>query len=231
MNSLDVKTFEKEISFAPYHEDVYRDLITDNKSNMFARYFAKRYIDKHSTVIELGCWNGRDSIEFLNNWVKRIIAIDKSKFALLHFSKKLRELNDELVTILDGDFREMLEHVSNFDWINTVYSHSSLHYYSDDEFIKIVTLVYKLLCSSNWYFWLAIKAPWSDLDWNWTRVECETNAWLNSDGYIRYFRNAETLKEIFKNIGFKICSFRTDRYDNYTSKRKTSYFYYIVLQA
>ena len=73
----------------------YWDLFYNNNNNklllpsQFATFIANEYLDIKSTVIDIGCGNGRDSLFFMNLGFK-VIGIDASKKAIESIQSKLR---------------------------------------------------------------------------------------------------------------------------------------------
>jgi 2-polyprenyl-3-methyl-5-hydroxy-6-metoxy-1,4-benzoquinol methylase len=71
----------------------YWDLFYNNNKpllpSQFATFIANEYLGIKSTVIDVGCGNGRDSLFFMNLGFK-VIGIDASKKAIESIQSKLR---------------------------------------------------------------------------------------------------------------------------------------------
>ena len=96
-----------------------------------------------STLLDLGCGNGRDSIFFSRNGLK-VTAIDFSSVAI----NKLKMDNPAIHWIL-GDIRNTEFKEKSFD---VVFSHLSLQYFDDPTTNQILDNVYKILANNGLLF-------------------------------------------------------------------------------
>ena len=96
-----------------------------------------------STLLDLGCGDGRDAIYFSRKGLK-VTAIDFSSIAM----KRLRIQNPNLQCILGG-IRNMEFKENGFD---VVYSHLSLQYFDDETTSHILDNIYKILVNNGLLF-------------------------------------------------------------------------------
>ena len=97
----------------------------------------------YSTLLDLGCGDGRDSIFFSSKGLK-VTAIDFSPIAI----NRLRIQNPDIHFILE-DIRNMVFKEKSFD---IVYSHLSLQYFDHETTDEIIRNIYKILTKNGLLF-------------------------------------------------------------------------------
>ncbi len=174
-------------------------------------------------ILTFGPGSGRDEAAFVRAKANRVSMVEKSPIML----SKLRSTRDNLSWrvkkpfVLPENTSDILtalrKMVRNGEQVDTIYSHSTLHYFDDKTFKKIVSLVKKCL-KPNGHFAFAIKAPNNTIfDGQGIPISIEDqelvdekrsnessvfriykHAWLNADGQIRYFRDARKIIQTVK---------------------------------
>ena len=79
---------KKKILTNSYWNKFYKDFKLNKPSN-FAK-FVKKKIKKNSSILDVGCGNGRDTFFFLKDFSK-VVGIDKSETAIKNNAKKFKD--------------------------------------------------------------------------------------------------------------------------------------------
>ncbi len=173
-------------------------------------------------VLSLGPGSGRDEKLFLGAEAKKTQMVDKSG----HMLKKLKATKEGLKSELQDRFEvperteDMLEVLSrmeqNGETVDIIYSHSTLHYFDDDQLQEIFRLC-KACLNPGGHLAFAIKGPKATFDGQGIRLTCQESqfvdvhgtdataehrtmksAWLNPDGQIRFFRDSSRIRHMVR---------------------------------
>jgi len=105
-----------------------------NKPSSFAIEIVK-FLDKNSSLLELGCGNGRDSFFFAKHDIN-VIALDLSKKAI----ENNNTLNDnENLNFLIRDFTNL--EPNEFDKLGNIYSRFTLHSIDKPDYLRTIDWV------------------------------------------------------------------------------------------
>lgn len=120
-----------------YWDEFYaKNNIPDNPSS-FAKMIIN-HIDKKTTLLELGCGNGRDSFYFAKNNIKTI-ALDLSQKAI----KNNSSFKHDNVEFKVADFTNLND--NEFENLGTIYSRFTLHSVSREAYLRTIDWCYRNL--------------------------------------------------------------------------------------
>lgn len=216
-------------------------------------------IIKGKNVLVLGSGAGEDDLKFIDEKANRVIAVDSSSLALKKLRKKAKrriegpklrerlqipEAPQNMVSVLEG-----ME--DRGDTVDTVYSHSSLHYFDNTRFVELMALIRNCL-NVGGHLAFAIKLPGSTFDGDGIKLVEDVSdlssspdaratqriyqrTWLNKDGQIRHFRDMEELmrlielsnKELPETTKLRFVSSTMHKVDGFDTEGKQEFGYFI----
>ena len=161
-----------------------------NKPSKFA-IFCLRYLKPKTSIIDLGCGNGRDSIFFSKKGFT-VVGVDKSNI--------IKNIPiDVSLNFIQGDFTKLNN--SSFD---NVYSRFSLHSISKKEELRVLKWVY---CNiKKGVFCIEVRSINDSLYGKGHKVEKDAFIYTH---YRRFIRKNE-LERRLKRIGFEIIYSKED---------------------
>ena len=158
-----VKIIENSKTRAEYWEAYYGEKLAPTLPSQFAVFFANE-ITTDSTVIELGCGNGRDAM-FLRSYCNKVIAIDGSIAGIDNCIDRANQMGlgniNFLQSLIDDPALAMKlkANISNLNPANSVhiYSRFFLHSINDDDEDCLVSLVDQLLDNRSGSFFVEFR--------------------------------------------------------------------------
>jgi tellurite methyltransferase len=159
------------------------------KPSSFAKFCLKNFL-KNSTLVDIGCGNGRDSFFFANNEFN-VICIDNCKTAI-NLIASANHPNINPICSKVGDL--------NFINIDIAYSRFALHAMTEKEEDKMLEWIKKAI-NSGGYFCIETRSDKEDMP----------NYHFGADHYRRP-TNFKKIKQKIKNLGFTIL-FETEQRD------------------
>ncbi len=177
-----------------YWKNYYSSKKAPEQPSLFARFVLKNYLKEDSTLVELGCGNGRDSLFFARHNIK-VLAIDQCKEEIT----KLRKNNNlSNLSFRCTDFTKLRE---TRHWDN-VYSRFTLHSISDKQETNVIKWSYASLKKDGKIF-IEVRGKKNELYKLGKAVKGEADAYIYNEHY-RRFTGIEDLCLKLKKNGFNI---------------------------
>lgn len=174
-----------------YWNEVYKNKKILDSPSRFAEEVAKS-MKQGSTVVDLGCGSGRDSV-FFSEQNYNVVAIDLSPEAIRMVKKKAPEIE-----AIEGDFVEFLANYSDeFDYL---YSRFSLHAISETQERQFIRNAYSALKGGGKFF-IEARSIEDERFGKGEKVEKNT---FRYEGHVRRFINIKELEERLRSEGFVI---------------------------
>ena len=170
-------------------EEIFKEAI-HLKTSEFAKECIK-YFPKEAKILDLGCGLGRDSIFFAQKEHK-VIGIDFSKEAIKRARENAKSSKIKNITFLNQDISKKLKfRDASF---GVVYSHLSIHYFTDRVTEKILKEIKRVLKPKG-IFCACCKSIKDPLYGKGKRIEKDMYI---LEGHIRHFFSEEYFKEKLK---------------------------------
>lgn len=182
---------KKDTSPGNHWDKYYQDNIYSPPS-LFAKYCLDK-IDPCSTIIDMGCGNGRDSVFFADHHHK-VYACDQS-----HNGLRLIQHIDNITT-LECSFADINDSIN--ESLDVAYSRFSLHAVDKKTASKAISWVSQKLRYSGKFF-IEVRTIYDELYNSGTKVESDA---FVTDHYRRFIRPEDLKAELTLN-GFKIHEF------------------------
>jgi tellurite methyltransferase len=176
-----------------YWETYYAMQNRELKPSLFAKFVIEKIISKHSSLIDLGCGNGRDSIYFANNGLN-VLGVDQCNEEI-QFLNQLHAHVENLNFLL-SDFCE-LDNNKQFD---IIYSRFTLHSITKKQEKKVLLWAYQNL-NNYGKLCIEVRGQKNEIYGKGEPVEDEKDAFILNDHY-RRFINFENFCKQLKEIGF-----------------------------
>ena len=176
-----------------YWEQYYTKHRTPGKPSPFAEEVIK-YLKPNTSLLELGCGNGRDTVYFSNNNINAI-GIDQAVDQIDHLNENFA--NENLKFICD-DFTKITKLNYFFD---SIYSRFTFHAISENQEDEVLNWIKKHL-NQNGLFLLEVRSINDELFSEGVDVENEKNAKITS--HYRRFSDFNIIKQKLLNLGFSI---------------------------
>ncbi len=178
-----------------YWESYYRDQKLIQKPTLFAQYIYENKIRNHTSLIELGCGNGRDAVYFANKGLE-VLAIDQCENEIKFLNNKFFHLSN--CSFRTGDFTDF--HVDRkFD---IVYSRFTLHSVSMEEEKKVCCWAYGIL-NNNGIFCIEVRGQKNEIYGKGEAVGSENDAFIY-DRHYRRFLNFNDFCKRLQGFGFNL---------------------------
>lgn len=208
MNDENSSITENELKKLGYWNNLYSKDDYFGTGQTILADFAKIIIEENniSTLLELGCGQGRDSL-FFTNFVSNVTSVDISENAI-NFVKKIK--NERNLTNLDlfvHDIKEPLDFLDkSFDM---VYSNLALQFFDINQLNEIFSNISKIM-SNDSFFMFSTKKP-GDKYFNFGEKISE-NSFEYKDITRHFFEKSEITHLLEQN--FQIISFEEDEHQN-----------------
>lgn len=179
-----------------YWENYYRSGAAPELPSMFAKYVMDNFAEEGSSLIELGCGNGRDARFFASSGVG-VVAVDQCASEIDDLVKTNgRHPNLHFVT---GDFTELPEPEQSYD---IIYSRFTLHSVSAEGQSKTLQWCHRNL-SDGGKLCIETRGQKNELYGKGESVPGEQDAFIFNDHY-RRFVEFEAFKDEIEGTGFTI---------------------------
>ena len=166
------------------------------KPSSFAKFVYKKFLSKNSSILEVGCGNGRDTFYFYKK-TRSILAIDQSKNVIkknIELSKKL----NKKIKFVNCDFEDLKK--INKKKINFVYARFFLHTINLRQENKLIKLIGSIKEISKVKIFLEFRTTKDQLKNKGKKLNKNIGF---TDHYRRFIHVNNFLKKI-KKIGYKI---------------------------
>lgn len=177
-----------------YWENYYKSQDAILKPSLFAQFVLKNYLKSQSSLIELGCGNGRDAVFFTLNNIN-VLAIDQCEKEISLLSKKNNYTNLKFIC---DDFT-CLGDIGFFD---NIYSRFTLHSIKEREEDRVIEWAYNHL-NLEGKILIEARGQKNELFEMGEQVPGESNAYIYEDHYRRFINIDEICKKLEMN-NFKI---------------------------
>lgn len=170
---------------------------TKHRSPGYPSPFAEdiiKYLSPKTTLLELGCGNGRDSVFFSNNDIQ-ITGIDQAVDEIDFLNKEYA--NENLRFVCD-DFTKIIKLNGQFD---SIYSRFTFHAISEKQEDNVLQWIKKNLKSGGLFF-LEVRSVKDGLFNEGVSVANEPNAKITS--HYRRFSDFKIIKQKIVDLGFTI---------------------------
>lgn len=137
-----------------FWENYYSNHQVPADESLFAR-FVIPFLQPKTSVYELGCGNGRDSVFFASNDIN-ITSFDQCSKEISFLKNKYISLTN--LAFQQGDFTALGER----DSVNNIYSRFSLHSVNKAKEIQTLNWAYKTL-NSNGLFFIEVRSVFDEL--------------------------------------------------------------------
>ncbi len=180
---------------------------------------------KEKRILTVGHGYGSDELKLAELEAERVIPIDDSPVAREMFQKRIaalprnRRRDHALRAIrfprkLDGIFSTLEDMRACGETVDTIYAHSSLHYYDDNDFQALLSLIFSVLATEEEgrglsHLCFAVKLPGAPLDREGVhlfektslekteeggeKITTSKSIRENTDGQMRVFRDQATI--------------------------------------
>lgn len=176
-----------------YWEDYYSKHTTPFAPSPFSE-FALEWIEKDSTLLELGCGNARDSLFFSKNGII-VTAVDQAENEIAHLQKTYAI---ERISFVNDDFTAIKKVTNSFDYIYSRFTIHSINYKQEQRTLNWINSH----LNDNGLFLLEVRSIKDELFQAGTTVEDENNAKI-TDHYRRFIK-FDRLKQDITNLGLDI---------------------------
>ncbi len=179
-----------------YWKNYYSKHREEKQPSLFAKHIIENYLsDEKSTLIELGCGNGRDSIYFSEKGLN-VAAIDQVEEEITFLQNRFSEVKN--VEFISGDFSK-LGHDRIYD---IVYSRFTLHSINSIQQDRVLNWAYKQL-NENGLVCIEVRGKKNELYKKGEKVAEEEDAFIYENHYRRFLDFDDLCNEL-KEIGFTI---------------------------
>ena len=208
MNDENSSIIEKELKKLGYWNNLYSKDDYFGTGQTILADFAKTIIEENniSTLLELGCGQGRDSL-FFANFVSNVTSVDISENAINFVKKTKNERNLTNLDLFVHDIKKPLNFLDkSFDM---VYSNLALQFFDINQLKEIFSNISEIM-SNDSFFIFSTKKP-GDKYFNFGKKISE-NSFQYKD-ITRYFFEKSQIKYLLEQ-NFKIISFEEDEHQN-----------------
>jgi tellurite methyltransferase len=177
-----------------YWEEYYKSRGAIEEPSLFAQYIHENYLKEGSSLIELGCGNGRDSIFFAHNGVNTL-AVDQCENDAVSLEEKSAGLPMKFIA---GDFTNL----GTEDTFDAVYSRFTLHSISEEEEDRVIAWAHNNLNEAGHLF-IEARGHKNELFEVGEKVSDQNHAYIHNDHY-RRFIHVDTLVAKLDSLGFTV---------------------------
>lgn len=210
---------------------------------------SKENLLENKNILTLGPGRGRDEAFMLQSGAANVYMIEGSEYML----GRLKKIKDELPRKLQKRFHvpekteNMLEDLKTLPEkmkFDTIYSHSSIHYFDDETLQQLLGDIQSCL-KPNGHFVFAVKAPGAVLDGNGILMTEEKSTltsslgeshdeerlhsrmWMNYDGQLRVFRDKGSWMKLLQQYFAvpRVTEHSVERYETESQRAQTFYYF------
>jgi len=183
-----------------YWNAFYKDSHPPSNPTSFAEYCLP-FIKYKSTLLELGCGNGRDSIYFAKNNIS-VYASDISSYAINNIKNYVNINNINNMTFINEDFTNFNtnQYTENFQ---AIYSRFTIHTILQDKISKVFKWSYNAL-SDGGLIMIETRSTKDPLFASGKGKLIEHNTILYEEGHIRHFVERDELVNSLLSEGFDL---------------------------
>ena len=178
-----------------YWSNYYLEHRLERQPTLFAQYVMENYIGNRSTLIEVGCGNGRDSIYFSEQKLN-VTAIDQVEEEIIFLQNRFKEVKN--LNFISGDYSQL----GNDKSYDTVYSRFSLHSISSIEQERVLNWAYNQL-NDDGLFCIEVRGKKNEIYKMGEQVPGEEDAYIYNDHY-RRFLDFDEFRDSLGGLGFSI---------------------------
>jgi len=177
-----------------YWKNYYEKQNAPLKASLFAEFVIENYLKENSSLLELGCGNGRDSVFFAHHGIN-VVAVDQcdNEIKVLTEKNGLQNLKFEA-----DDFTKL----GKRDLVDYVYSRFTLHSIKDEEETDVVKWSYEHI-KNNGKLLIEARGKKNELYKLGEQVDGEPDAYIYESHY-RRFIDIDILCKKLEDVGFKI---------------------------
>lgn len=183
-----------------YWDNYYKNNSTPIEPSSFAKYCLP-LIKKNSTLIELGCGNGRDSIFFARNNIF-VHASDISKTAIDNLKNNIPFRLKKNLKFINEDFTNF-EFEKSPNLYDTIYSRFTLHAVLNDKIENVLQWSFKSL-HQNGLILIETRSTKDPLFSSMKGKLIDKNTFLYEKGHLRHFIERKEIVKKIKKTGFTI---------------------------
>lgn len=177
-----------------YWEDYYKRHYDVVEPSLFAKFVLEKHIKKGSSLIELGCGNGRDALYFANNNIN-VLAVDQCEEEIAYLIKNYK--NDTL-DFLAADFT----HLGEIGMFDSIYSRFTLHSVVREDEDRTLKWAYNHLNCQGKLF-IEVRGRGNELYKLGIAVANESDAFIYDKHYRRFLDFSELCIKL-EQLGFKL---------------------------
>lgn len=177
-----------------YWENYYKDSGNTRKPSPFAEWVFEYHLKKDSSLIELGCGNGRDSIFFAQQGIN-VLAVDQ---CVEEINALASQVNHPNIKFLAGDFTN-LKTEEKFD---AIYSRFTLHSITEEDENNVLDWIKNNL-KSDGKLLIEARGHKNEIYKLGEPVENQPHAYIYENHY-RRFVELKTLNRKLMERGFNI---------------------------
>jgi len=183
-----------------YWNAFYKDSQTPSNPTSFAKYCLP-LIKNNSSLLELGCGNGRDSIYFAQNNIS-VYASDISSNAIENIKRHVNANNIGNIIFINEDFTDFNtnRYTENFQ---AIYSRFTIHTILKEKISKVFKWSYNAL-SDGGLIMIETRSTKDPLFTSGKGSLIEHNTILYEEGHIRHFVERDELVNSLLNEGFDL---------------------------
>lgn len=177
-----------------YWKSYYEKQNAPLKASLFAQFVLGNYVKEGSSLIELGCGNGRDSFLFSDHNID-VMAVDQceNEISLLIEKNKFSNLK-----FICGDFTKL----NGLGFFGNVYSRFTLHSITEQEEDDVIKWAYEHI-NSGGHFLIEARGKKNELYKLGDPVEGQPDAYIY-EGHYRRFIDIDKLCDKLIGAGFSI---------------------------
>jgi len=177
-----------------YWENYYKDAQVEYQPSPFAQFVFSNYLGNGSSLLELGCGNGRDSLYFARHGIK-VLAVDQCENEINTLKKTSQNNN---LNYIAGDFTQLGE-IGTFD---KIYSRFTLHSISEEQEDRVLKWSYDNMTLGG-HLCIEARGQKNEIYKLGEKVIGEEHAYIYNNHY-RRFVNIDTLARKLLKKGFDI---------------------------
>jgi tellurite methyltransferase len=178
-----------------YWENYYKQQNEDLKPSLFAKHICEYYALPETTLVELGCGNGRDAVFFANEGVI-VTAIDQCENEIKFLKARYEQLKN--LHFLVDDFSAL----PNMGKVDLIYSRFTLHSVSKEQEKETLIWTYQNL-KTDGLLCIEVRGQKNEIYKLGEKVEGQDDAYIYNNHY-RRFLNFDNLCIDIKSLGFQI---------------------------